>query len=391
MRALALRAGTLTSHLWFEISSLAGGMLGLGTLCVFIIVGTRRQARRYEAEKSVHARSSLRVVEPTSQAALKAPTTPRRRRKGELELLPPSSTVNFADERKAADIDGVLDALERDLVGLYPVKRKVAEIASLLLVDRARNKFGLTAPRPNLHMCFTGPPGTGKTTMALRMAELLYRLGYLEKGQLVHAMRDDLVGEFVGHTAPKTRRVLERAMGGVLFIDEAYYLHRPADSKDFGQEVIDILLQVMENERENLVVVLAGYRDRMDTFFSSNPGMNSRIAHHLDFAPYDLGELVSIGQLMLDDANYYLSPAARAEFSDYVARQMLEPRFANARSVRNDLDRARLRHAHRLAADATRQWTRDELMRLEPEDILEDGGELTIASAAGLATRSAER
>jgi probable Rubsico expression protein CbbX len=391
LRALALRAGTLTSHLWFEISSLAGGMLGLGTLCVFIIVGTRRQARRYEAEKSVHARSSLRVVEPTSQAALKAPTTPRRRRKGELELLPPSSTVNFADERKAADIDGVLDALERDLVGLYPVKRKVAEIASLLLVDRARNKFGLTAPRPNLHMCFTGPPGTGKTTMALRMAELLYRLGYLEKGQLVHAMRDDLVGEFVGHTAPKTRRVLERAMGGVLFIDEAYYLHRPADSKDFGQEVIDILLQVMENERENLVVVLAGYRDRMDTFFSSNPGMNSRIAHHLDFAPYDLGELVSIGQLMLDDANYYLSPAARAEFSDYVARQMLEPRFANARSVRNDLDRARLRHAHRLAADATRQWTRDELMRLEPEDILEDGGELTIASAAGLATRSAER
>jgi probable Rubsico expression protein CbbX len=391
LRALALRAGTLTSHLWFETSSLAGGMLGLGTLCVFIIVGTRRQARRYEAEKSVHARSSLRVVEPTSQAALKAPTTPRRRRKGELELLPPSSTVNFADERKAADIDGVLDALERDLVGLYPVKRKVAEIASLLLVDRARNKFGLTAPRPNLHMCFTGPPGTGKTTMALRMAELLYRLGYLEKGQLVHAMRDDLVGEFVGHTAPKTRRVLERAMGGVLFIDEAYYLHRPADSKDFGQEVIDILLQVMENERENLVVVLAGYRDRMDTFFSSNPGMNSRIAHHLDFAPYDLGELVSIGQLMLDDANYYLSPAARAEFSDYVARQMLEPRFANARSVRNDLDRARLRHAHRLAADATRQWTRDELMRLEPEDILEDGGELTIASAAGLATRSAER
>ncbi len=391
MRALALRAGTLTSHLWFEISSLAGGMLGLGTLCVFIIVGTRRQAMRYEAEAADRPRSSLRVVEPTSRAAPQAPATPRRRRKGEIELLPPSSTVNFADERKAADIDGVLAALDRDLVGLFPVKRKVAEIASLLLVDRARNKFGLTAPRPNLHMCFTGPPGTGKTTMALRMAELLYRLGYLEKGQLVHAMRDDLVGEFVGHTAPKTRRVLERAMGGVLFIDEAYYLHRPADSKDFGQEVIDILLQVMENERENLVVVLAGYRDRMDTFFSSNPGMNSRIAHHLDFAPYDLGELVSIGQLMLDDANYYLSPAARSEFSDYVARQMLEPRFANARSVRNDLDRARLRHAHRLAADATRQWTRDELMRLEPEDILEDGGELAIESAARLATRSAER
>jgi len=377
--------------MWFEISSMVGGILALGSLSAFVIAGARRQALRYTAESPDRARSSLRVIEPTSAAALKAPTTPRRRRRGELELLSPTSTVNFADERRAADIDGVLAALDRDLVGLFPVKRKVAEIASLLLVDRARNKFGLTAPRPNLHMCFTGPPGTGKTTMALRMAELLHRLGYLEKGQLVHAMRDDLVGEFVGHTAPKTKRVLERAMGGVLFIDEAYYLHRPADSKDYGQEVIDILLQVMENERENLVVVLAGYKDRMDDFFSSNPGMNSRIAHHLDFAPYDLGELVSIGQLMLDEANYYLSPAARAVFSDYVARQMLEPRFANARSVRNDLDRARLRHAHRLAADAARQWTRDELMRLEPEDTVEDSHELAMGSAAGSATRSAER
>jgi probable Rubsico expression protein CbbX len=388
---VARRVGILSSHLWFEISSTAGGMLALGTLSVFVIAGVKKQQMRYDAEHPTRGRLSVRVVEPTSHATLTAPTTQRRRRKGEVELLPPSSTVNFADERKAADIDGVLDALERDLVGLFPVKRKVAEIASLLLVDRARNRFGLTAPRPNLHMCFTGPPGTGKTTMALRMAELLHRLGYLEKGQLVHAMRDDLVGEFVGHTAPKTRRVLERAMGGVLFIDEAYYLHRPADSKDFGQEVIDILLQVMENQRENLVVVLAGYKDRMDTFFGSNPGMNSRIAHHLDFAPYDLEELVSIGQLMLDDANYYLSGTATAVFSDHVARQMLEPRFANARSVRNNLDRARLRHAHRLAADPARQWTLDELKRLEPEDILEDGMGMAIGSAGSLAMRTTDR
>jgi len=296
--------------------------------------------------------------------------------------------VNFADERKAANIDDVLAALDRDLVGLVPVKRKVEEIASLLLVDRARNKFGLTAPRPNLHMCFTGPPGTGKTTMALRMADLLHRLGYLEGGQLVHAMRDDLVGEFVGHTAPKTRRVLDRAMGGVLFIDEAYYLYRAADSKDFGQEVIDILLQVMENERENLVVVLAGYRDRMEEFFTVNPGMRSRIAHHLDFAPYDLGELVSIGELMLHDANYHLSPMAEVAFRDEVARQMDQPGFANARSVRNDLDRARLRHAHRLAADVGRLWSRDELMRLEPEDIVEDDLRLVLNPAGGSATTS---
>jgi probable Rubsico expression protein CbbX len=294
--------------------------------------------------------------------------------------------VNFADERKAAKIDDLLAALDRDLVGLVPIKRKVEEIASLLLVDRARNKFGLTAPRPSLHMCFTGPPGTGKTTMALRMADLLHRLGYLEKGQLVHAMRDDLVGEFVGHTAPKTRRVLDRAMGGVLFIDEAYYLYRAADSKDFGQEVIDILLQVMENERENLVVVLAGYKDRMEDFFTVNPGMRSRIAHHLDFAPYDLGELVSIGELMLTDANYHLSPAAEIAFREEVARQMDQPGFANARSVRNDLDRARLRHAHRLAADAARLWTRDELMRLEADDVVEDDLRLVLNPSGSSAT-----
>ena len=294
--------------------------------------------------------------------------------------------MNFEDERRAANIDEVLASLDRDLVGLIAVKHKVEEVASLLLVDRARNKFGLTAPRPSLHMCFTGPPGTGKTTMALRMAELLQRLGYLERGQLVHAMRDDLVGEFVGHTAPKTKRVLARAMGGVLFIDEAYYLYRTSDSKDYGQEVIDILLQVMENERENLVVILAGYKDRMDEFFASNPGMNSRIAHHLDFAPYDLGELVSIGQLMLVEANYYLSASAEAVFGEYVARQMAEPSFANARSVRNDLDRARLRHAHRLAADTGRRWSRDDLMRLEPEDIVDDGLGLAVRSG----TRSAD-
>jgi len=293
---------------------------------------------------------------------------PRRRR--DPEELSPEATVTLAEERRTADIEDVFTALDRQLVGLVPVKKKVEEIASLLLVDRVRQRFGLQAPRPNLHMCFTGDPGTGKTTVALQMADLLRRLGYLEKGHLVHAMRDDLVGEFIGHTAPKTKRVLERAMGGVLFIDEAYYLFRPGDSKDYGQECIDILLQVMENDRDKLVVILAGYRDRMDVFFESNPGMSSRIAHHLDFAPYTLNELLAIGNAMLERSSYYLSPEAELAFRDYLTIRMEQPRFANARSVRNELERSRLRHAHRLAADLEASRSKDDLMRIEPADIL---------------------
>ncbi|HTU08025.1 MAG TPA: AAA family ATPase, partial [Trebonia sp.] len=283
------------------------------------------------------------------------------------------ATITLAAERQAAGIDDLFVELDLQLIGLVPVKRKVEEIGSLLLVDRARQRFGLSASRPNLHMCFTGAPGTGKTTVALMMADLLHRLGYLEKGHLVHAMRDDLVAEYIGQTAPKTKAVLERAMGGVLFIDEAYTLYRAEDSKDYGQECIDILMQVMENDRDKLVVILAGYKDRMDRFFDSNPGMSSRVAHHLDFADYDVGELLAIGQLMLDRTSYYLSDEAKATLRDYLSIRMTQPRFANARSVRNELENARLRHAFRLAADPDRPWAKDDLMRLEPTDILPDG------------------
>jgi probable Rubsico expression protein CbbX len=294
----------------------------------------------------------------------------RKRGREQQGLLPPDATVTLDGERAEAGIDSILESLDRELVGLVPVKKKTGEIASLLLVDRLRRRFGLDAARPNLHMCFTGAPGTGKTTVALRMATMLHQLGYLEQGQLVHAMRDDLVGEYIGQTAPKTKQVLARAMGGVLFIDEAYYLYRDTDSKDYGQEAIDILLQVMENERDKLVVILAGYQDRMDTFFSSNPGMSSRIAHHLDFGAYGLDELVAIGKIMLEEARYYLSPEAEVAFRDYLTRRMAQPRFANARSVRNELERARLRHAHRLASEPHLARTRDDLMRIEPPDIL---------------------
>jgi probable Rubsico expression protein CbbX len=295
----------------------------------------------------------------------------RRGDSGRFGPLESDATVTFAAEREAAGIDDIIEQLNRQLVGLAPIKKRVEEIAALLLVDQARQRYGLTAPRPNLHMCFTGAPGTGKTTVALKMAELLHRLGYLATPTLIHAMRDDLVGEYIGQTAPKTHRVLERAMGGVLFIDEAYYLYRGTDSKDYGQEAIDILLQVMENNRSDLVVILAGYRDRMDVFFESNPGMRSRIAHHLDFASYDIAELSAIGSMMLERSAYYLSPAAEEALRSEVARMMVEPHFANARTVRNSLELARLRHAHRVSSELHREWTKDELMRLEPIDIVE--------------------
>jgi probable Rubsico expression protein CbbX len=324
-----------------------------------------------------HRRSAVPPVRRSAVPAVRRSAVPdaatgparsgRTRRRG--EALRPDATVTLADERKAAGIDDLFAVLETQLIGLVPVKKKVAEIGSLLLVDRARQRFGLSASRPNLHMCFTGAPGTGKTTVALMMANLLYRLGYLEKGHLVHAMRDDLVGEYIGQTAPKTKQVLDRAMGGVLFIDEAYSLYRAQDSKDYGQECIDILMQVMENDRDKLVVILAGYKDRMDDFFESNPGMTSRIAHHLDFAEYEIGELLAIGRLMLDRASYYLSDEAAAAFRGHLSWRMSQPRFANARTVRNELESARLRHAYRLAADPERQWTKDDLMRLEPWDI----------------------
>ena len=299
-------------------------------------------------------------------------TSRLRRGDGRASQLRADATVTFAAERELAGIDDIIANLSRELIGLGPVKKRVEEIAALLLVDQARQRYGLTAPRPNLHMCFTGAPGTGKTTVALRMAELLHRLGYLESPNLIHAMRDDLVGEYIGQTAPKTKRVLDRAMGGVLFIDEAYYLYRVTDSKDYGQEAIDILLQVMENDRDKLVVILAGYKDKMEVFFESNPGMRSRVAHHLDFASYEIDELTAIGKMLLEGSSYYLSQAAEQVLREEVSRMMTEPHFANARTVRNELELARLRHAHRISADLHREWNRDDLMRLEPADLLVD-------------------
>jgi probable Rubsico expression protein CbbX len=269
-----------------------------------------------------------------------------------------------------SQVEAVMDELDRDLVGLAPVKQRIRDIAALLVIDKLRLNLGLAAQMPSLHMCFTGNPGTGKTTVALRMAEILHRLGYVRKGHLVAVTRDDLVGQYIGHTAPKTKEVLKKAMGGVLFIDEAYYLYRPENERDYGQEAIEILLQVMENQRDDLVVILAGYKDRMDTFFKSNPGMSSRIAHHLDFPDYSGEELLQIADRMTAGMNYRFGPGTREAFAEYLELRLAQPNFANARSVRNALDRMRLRQASRLFAERDRALTEADLTTLAPEDIL---------------------
>ena len=283
----------------------------------------------------------------------------------------PPDAIDLAHEYARAGIGAVLDALDAELFGLKPVKARIREIAALLLVEQVRRRLGLQAEPPTLHMSFTGNPGTGKTTVALRMASMLHALGFVRKGHLVTVTRDDLVGQYIGHTAPKTKEVLKKAMGGVLFIDEAYYLYRPENERDYGQESVEILLQVMENQREDLVVILAGYADRMDRFFASNPGFRSRIAHHIDFPDYGDTELLAIGDTMLARQNYRLSPAARDTLCRYIAARRAQPHFANARSIRNALDRARLRQANRLLVlpPGTR-LTVEDLATIEPADIL---------------------
>jgi len=288
------------------------------------------------------------------------------------QTKPQDMQVDLESEFRASNVQEVLDKLDRELIGLKPVKTRIREIAALLLVDRLRKQLNLTSATPTLHMNFTGNPGTGKTTVAVRMGEILKRLGYVREGHLVTVTRDDLVGQYIGHTAPKTKEVIKKAMGGVLFIDEAYYLYKPENERDYGQESIEILLQVMENNRDDLVVILAGYKDKMDRFFESNPGMRSRIAHHLDFPDYSPEELLVIARLMLARLNYRFSDEGEKAFAEYIALRMRQSHFANARSIRNALDRARLRQASRLFQEAMARGggtDAEALARLDDADI----------------------
>jgi probable Rubsico expression protein CbbX len=279
--------------------------------------------------------------------------------------------LNLQEEYNNTNIKGVLDQLDSDLVGLIPVKARIKEIASLLLVQRLRKNLGLglKSPSVGLHMSFTGSPGTGKTAVATRMADILYKLGYIQKGHLITVTRDDLVGQYIGHTAPKTKEVLKQAMGGVLFIDEAYYLYKPDNERDYGAEAIEILLQVMENQREDLVVIFAGYKDKMDLFYESNPGLSSRVANHIDFPDFTPDELIQIGRLMLEDQQYRMTAEAEEVFLEYLKKRIELPLFANARTITNALDSARMRHANRMFSSGDQILTKADLVTIEADDI----------------------
>ena len=282
-----------------------------------------------------------------------------------------TSPINLQEEYAKTEIAKILNVLNEELVGLAPVKSRIREIAALLLIDKLRRNLGITSANPGLHMSFTGSPGTGKTTVGLKMADILFQLGYITKGHLLTVTRDDLVGQYIGHTAPKTKEVLKKAMGGVLFIDEAYYLYKPDNERDYGAEAIEILLQVMENQRDELVVILAGYKEPMDKFYESNPGLSSRIANHIDFPDYSGEELLQIAKIMLDDQQYKLTPQAEIALSQYITKRKEKPLFANARSVKNALDRARMRQANRIFDSRGQVLTKKELVNLEAEDILQ--------------------
>ena len=283
------------------------------------------------------------------------------------------ATINLQEEYNKTNIKDVIAQLEEDLIGLTPVKARIKEIAALLLVQKLRKNLGmgLNASAVGLHMSFTGSPGTGKTAVANRMADILFKLGYIRKGHLITVTRDDLVGQYIGHTAPKTKEVLKRAMGGVLFIDEAYYLYKPDNERDYGAEAIEILLQVMENQREDLVVIFAGYKDRMDSFYESNPGLSSRVANHIDFPDYTPEELLQIGELMLEEQQYRMTDSAKAALLEYVDKRKDLPLFANARTIDNAIDKARMKHANRMFTSGGKVLTKSDLVTIEEQDIRE--------------------
>lgn len=286
-----------------------------------------------------------------------------------IERVPSRTRVAVRPEvETASGLESILAELDA-LVGLEPVKEVAREIVAYVQIQQKRAQEQLVTASLVSHMIFKGNPGTGKTTVARIISRLFHQMQILSKGHLIEVERADLVGEYIGHTAQKTREQVKKALGGVLFIDEAYSLARGGE-KDFGREAIDVLVRAMENHREQFVLILAGYKEEMEWFIRTNPGLRSRFPIQIDFADYNLAELMAIGQKMLAERDYLLSPEAEEELERILRRSILITETAamgNARLVRNLIEEAMRRQALRLVKRA--RPTRQELMLLEKDDF----------------------
>jgi probable Rubsico expression protein CbbX len=250
-------------------------------------------------------------------------------------ILSNSSSIDIRECYKQTGIENILFNLDKELIGLKEVKNRVREISSVLLFDRIREIQELPVLNSSLHMAFTGRTGTGKTSVAAKVALVLRNLGYLTKGHLTNVTREDLVGQYVGHTAPKTREQLQKAQGGVLFIDEAYQLYKPDNERDYGAEAIELLLQVMENQRDDLIIIFSGAKEKLEIFFNSNPGVSSRIGNHVDFVDYNVDELVSITKFILNNESRYKFNDETVKVLSFYIKQLIGfDAFANVRTIK---------------------------------------------------------
>ena len=250
-------------------------------------------------------------------------------------ILTQSDSIDIKECYKQTGISDILNTLDQELVGLKTVKNRVREISSVLLFDRIREIQELPVLNSSLHMAFTGRTGTGKTSVATKIALVLRSLGYLTKGHLTNVTREDLVGQYVGHTAPKTREQLQKAKGGILFIDEAYQLYKPDNERDYGAEAIELLLQVMENQRDDLIIIFAGAKDKLEKFFNSNPGVSSRIGNHINFNDYTTSELVEITKFLLHNDNRYKFNDETIKILEFYLDQFTKfPAFSNVRTIK---------------------------------------------------------
>lgn len=281
-----------------------------------------------------------------------------------------SSASSVKNPRQQETMEDIMNELD-SLIGLDDVKKLVKEIQAFAAIQKKRREENLTADPLVFHMIFKGNPGTGKTTVARLLGKIFNKIGILEKGHLVEVERADLVGEYIGHTALKAKEQIRKSIGGILFIDEAYSLARGGE-KDFGKEAIDTLVKAMEDYKDNLILILAGYKDEMDHFISSNPGLKSRFPITIEFKDYSINELIRISQIMVSKREYKLSLDARRKIISILEKrvQSNDYRMGNARLVRNIVEMAVRKQAVRLVTK--KDVSREDLITLKGEDFIDE-------------------